>query len=130
MTSGIIGERSFWLLCSTETNGTMLERNFQVGVNVLLKDSTTHNYWPMAEIIKAYKGSNGHVQTVEIGVGESTFNNEKLPTTLVRPTQKIQLLVENHMVQFPDKEAVACNDQDDASSRGEPCITCCKSCEL
>ena len=84
----------------------------------------------MAEIIKIYKGSNGHVQTVEIGVGESTFNNEKLPTTLVRPTQKIQLLVENHMVQFPDEQTVACNDQDDALSRGEPCNTCCKLCEL
>ena len=70
----------------------------------------------MAKVIKAYKGSYGHVRTFKIRVGDSTFNNEKLPTTLVRPMQKIQLLIENHMVLFPDGESLACNDQDDASS--------------
>ena len=35
---------------------------------------------------------------------------------LVCPIQKIQLLVENHMVRFLDGRTVACNGQDDASS--------------
>ena len=43
----------------------------------------------MAKIIEAYKGSDGHVQTVKIQVGDSTFNNEKLRKTLVHPIQKI-----------------------------------------
>ena len=76
----------------------------------------------MAEIIKPYKGSDGHVRTIKIQVGDSTFNNEKLLKTLVRPICKIKMLVENHMVQFPDGKTVSCNDQDDTSSSGEPCI--------
>ena len=70
----------------------------------------------MAKVIKAYKGSYSHVRTFKIQVGDSTFNNEKLPATLVRPMQKIQLLIENPMVLFSDGESLACNDQDDASS--------------
>ena len=70
----------------------------------------------MTKIIETCKGSNSHVRKVKIRVGDRNFNNEKLPKKLVRPIHKIQLLVENHMVRFPDGEAVASNDLNDTSS--------------
>ena len=52
----------------------------------------------MAKVIKAYKGSYSHVRTFKIQVGDSTFNNEKLPTTLVRPMQKMHHLEGSHVL--------------------------------
>ena len=63
MTFGVISESSFWLLYNKWNN---VKRDFQVGDIVLLKDSTTCNHWPMAKITGAYKGNDGHVQTVKI----------------------------------------------------------------
>ena len=84
----------------------------------------------MSKFLEAYKADDGHVQTVKIQVGASTFSNEKLPRILVCLVHKLQLLFENYMVRFPDGETVACNDQDEPSSLVEPCSTCCESCEL
>lgn len=49
---------------------------------------------------------------------------------MIHLIHKIELLTENHMVQFPDRETVACNDQDEMPSWGKPCITCSKACKL
>ena len=120
-------QRSFWLLCR-KFKWNNVKRDFKFGDTVLQKDSTTHiigqwlSYWNIQ--------SAGHVQTVEIEADDSTFNNKKLFKMLIHLIQKIQLLPENHIVRFPDRETTACNDQDEMPSWGKPCITCSKACKL
>lgn len=67
---------------------------------------------------------------VKYKVADRLFDIKRFVKTVVCPMHKIQLLAENEMVWYPDRETVASNDQDNISSWGEICITGCKSKEL
>ena len=67
---------------------------------MLLKEDLGRNKWPMVRVVKIEPDLNGAVCKAELRTVH-LLNNQKL---LHRPINKIVLLVENEMVQFPTKE--------------------------
>ena len=71
------------------------QRNFSVGDIVILQDESHHNKWRLAKIIDVYKDKNGHVQSVQLYIGNPE-SNALVSQVLVQPISKIVLLVESN----------------------------------
>ena len=87
-------ERQKWLLS---------KRNFRVGCIVLLKEVSNRNEWKLAKVIDVHNDQIRHVSSVQLYVGTSD-SDQLLSRVLVRPIDKITLLVEMSEVRSPTEE--------------------------
>ena len=78
-------------------------RNFSVGDIVILKEVSSRNQWKFAKVIDVYNDKDGHVRSVQLYVSASD-SDQLLSRVLVRPINKIVLLVEMKEVRSPTEE--------------------------
>ena len=78
-----------------------VQRNFQEGDVVLLKEDSNHCEWPMARIVKTFPDRDSKVRSVLL-VLSNKLNDKKSAVILNRPIHKLVLLVESD--RFPDEE--------------------------
>ena len=87
-------ERQKWLFCKT---------NFKDGDIVILKEVSNRNKSKLTKVIYFCNDENGHVRSVQLYVGASD-SDQLLSRVLVRPIDKIAVLVEMNEVQSPIEE--------------------------
>ena len=78
-----------------------VQRNFQEGDVVLLKEDSNRCEWPMARIVKTFPDRDSKVRSVQL-VLSNKLNDKKSAVILNRPIHKLVLLVESDL--FPDEE--------------------------
>ena len=98
----------FWTQSRKEFLGTLQLRqkwnnqkqNFKAGDLVLLREDSIRSKWPMARIVETEPDSTGVVCSVKLKLGDASLDSQMV---LQRLISKIVLLVEDELVQFPDK---------------------------
>ena len=77
--------------------------NFKDGDIVILKEVSNRNKSKLTKVIYFCNDENGHVRSVQLYVGASD-SDQLLSRVLVRPIDKIAVLVELNEVQSPIEE--------------------------